>query len=334
MNENRTILKTRNLEIGYAGKRRRPVFSNINLVAGEAEIIALVGQNGIGKSTLLRSLTRLQKSLSGDIFIYNKNLEEYGRLELAKTIGFVSTEIVHISNLTIFDLVGLGRFPHTNWLGRMRENDIRSVRNAINLVGLKHLAYNNINEVSDGERQRAMIARTLAQDTSLMILDEPTAFLDLPSKYEIIHILTELSRTKERTIIFSTHDLNIAMQEADMIWLMLPDRIMSGSPEDLVLDNSFSNIFANSKLHFDSDTGDFRMKRRPAENIYLYGKGKSLYWTQRALERLGYNLTDNRNSETAIRLEEEAGKRTWILQKKEKILKLKSIYELSLHLKK
>lgn len=333
MNDNSGILRTVDLTVGFTGRQQVPVYSNIDIEAGKGEIIATLGQNGIGKSTLLRTIARLQKPVKGEIFLKGVDLNKYARLELAKIIGFVSTEIVQVHNMTIYDLVGLGRFPHTNWLGNITTNDKLLIQESIHLVGLDYLCHKNINEVSDGERQRAMIARTLAQDTEIIILDEPTAFLDLPNKYEIVHLLSELSRIKKKTVIFSTHDLTIAMQEADKIWLMSQDGIITGAPEDLVLNKSFSPIFENTKLQFDEQKGEIRIDRKTGRKIHLTGSGVTGLWTQRALERHGYELTSEDDCDTMVRIEIKDGIPIWIFEKKGEIIEFNSIYKLSLRLK-
>lgn len=333
MDSNNDIIRTVDLEIGYPGQKRKPVYSSINVSAGKGEIIAVLGQNGIGKSTLLRTLVQLQKPTRGKVLVKNRDLHHYSRKELALLIGFVSTEIIHVSNLTLFDLVGLGRFPHTNWLGRLTQEDRDLVREAIRQVGLEGMMGKNINEVSDGERQRTMIARTLAQDTEIIVLDEPTAFLDLPNRYEIVHLLTELSRLKGKTILFSTHDLGIALQEADKVWLMLPDGIVTGSPEDLVLNHSFYSVFEETRLHFDERKGEIRIRRETGKKIHLDAEGITGIWTQHALERLGYSLAEKNQCETQIRIELENEKPTWIVKKRDEIFKCNSIYNLSLRLK-
>lgn len=333
MDGHNDIIRTVDLEIGYSGKREKPVYSSINISAGKGEIIAVLGQNGIGKSTLLRTLVHLQKPTGGEILLKNTGLRHYSRKELARLIGFVSTEVVQVSNLTLFNLVGLGRFPHTNWLGRFTDDDLHHVREAIRLVGLEKIMEKNINEVSDGERQRTMIARTLAQDTEIIVLDEPTAFLDLPNRYEIVHLLTELSRIKGKTIIFSTHDLNIAIQEADKVWLMLSDGIVTGSPEDLVLNHSFHSIFEETRLQFDEQKGEIRMKKETGRKICLEGEGVTGIWTRRALERMGYSLAVESPCDTRIRIETVQGKPTWIVEKRKEIFECNSIYHLSLRLK-
>lgn len=333
MKELTKIISAEELDIGYDGKKCKTVYKDINVDAQKGELIAIVGQNGVGKSTLLRSLARLQKSIKGSVYIRDRKIDALKRLELAKVLSYVSTEILHVRNLRVIDLVGLGRFPHTNWLGRLRDPDLEIVHEAIRLVGLQELVYENMDEISDGERQRAMIARTLAQDTEIIILDEPTAFLDLPNKYEIIHILGELSGKKGKTVIFSTHDMNIAVQEADKIWLMLPERIICGSPEDLILANAFDNIFENSRLDFDSETGDFKMKRNVQGKVRLTGAGKEFFWTRRAIERLGLELTTDHLCNIKIDVSGKPGEYMWRYQKNHEKLEFRSIYDLTLRLK-
>ena len=234
-----------NLSIGY---RRRVVACNLNLSADESELIALIGRNGAGKTTLMRTIARLHPALSGEIMIAGKPLVQYSRTELAGMLGIVSTEPVSVSHLTVKQLVSLGRFPHTNWIGKLAGKDIGMIEEAMQLTNIKLLAQKTLHEISDGERQRAMIARTLAQDTDVILLDEPTAFLDIPNRYEIINLLRHLARTKQKTILFSTHDLNIAMQEADKIWLMDDGVVYEGVPEDLTFNRQVSQMFDRTKF--------------------------------------------------------------------------------------
>jgi iron complex transport system ATP-binding protein len=335
MNKNNNILKIDNLEIGYQLKRNRNniLFTNINLAGNAGELIALVGKNGIGKSTLLRNIAGLQKAFHGEIFYFDKPKDIYSRSEFARLISFVSTEILNVSNLSVFDLVSLGRFPHTNWLGKLKENDISRSLKALDMVGMQDFKNKNVNEISDGERQRVMIARTLAQNTKMIVLDEPTAFLDLPNKYEIVHLLNLLSKNENKTIIFSTHDLNIAIQEADKIWLMLDDQIVEGAPEDLILSDTFNHIFENSNLNFDKVKGDFRMKRKYNEKIGLIGDGSYYTWTKKALERLNYSVEKDDESIRHIKVNVNNEKVEWELVTKEKQHIFNNIYDLSLYLK-
>ena len=330
-----SILNIDNLEIGYPSKKdlNNILFKEINLTGNSGELIALIGKNGIGKSTLLRNIAGLQKPISGNISFYNKLLNNYKRTDFARMVSFVSTEIVHVSNLKVFDLVALGRFPHTNWMGKLQTVDIVKSNSALEMVGMSSFINKNIDEISDGERQRVMIARTLAQDTKIIVLDEPTAFLDLPNKYEIVHLLNKLSKEENKTVLFSTHDLNIAIQEADKIWLMLDDKIIEGAPEDLILNEIFNKLFENSNLNFDKIKGDFRMKRKHTEKIGLTGEGTYFTWTKKAMERLGFSVHKDKVDIHNVKIETGNKFCNWILTTDKKEFVFKSIYDLSLYLK-
>ena len=171
------------------GKMKMFFFLRLLPVLNRGELIAVIGRNGIGKSTLLRTLTGLQPPLGGEILYSGKNIREYSRMELAQKVGYISTEIVKVSNMRVYDLVALGRFPHTNWIGKIEAKDHEVIMDALEKTSMVSFRRKFVSELSDGERQKAMIARILAQDTGIMIMDEPTAFLDVASKYEILHLM-------------------------------------------------------------------------------------------------------------------------------------------------
>ncbi len=329
MDDRDQILRTEKISIGFRGKKESAgvIYDNISVSAGKSELVALFGPNGIGKSTLLRSLVKLLSPVSGDIFLFSKNIKTLSGNEIARKVGFVSTERVYVNNLKVYDLVSLGRYPYTNWMGRLLQPDKEKVEDAINMVGIPDLKNKYINQLSDGERQRTMIARTLAQDTDIIVLDEPTAFLDLPNKYEVIHLLHTLAAERGRTIVFSTHDLNIAIQEADKIWLMLPDGIYQGSPEDLILEGSFSKMFEKTNLLFSATKGDFRVKRKPRGCIGLRGPKTEVRWTRNALERIGYGV-DRKGKEIMITISDDSGKRVWEMAGRDETKLFYSVYEL------
>jgi len=320
-----------NLSVGY---RRHVVLANMNLSANEGELIALIGRNGLGKSTLLRTIACLQPALSGKIMVAGKPLGQYSRNELAGLLSIVSTEPVGVSHLTVRQLVAFGRFPHTNWIGKLTEKDATLVEEAMQLVGIVSLGNKNLHEISDGERQRAMIARTLAQDTGLILLDEPTAFLDMPNRYEVVHLLHQLTRTKRKTILFSTHDLNIAMHQADKLWLMVDDILYEGAPEDMVLNRQFARVFEGTKLHFDDCKGEFNIKQTEFQPIKLSGEKKTFFWTKKALERLGFSVQKEENKNYADIVANEGVPNSWTCNLHGKQLQFTSIYELSKHLTK
>jgi iron complex transport system ATP-binding protein len=283
------FLETADLSIGYPGRQKHILPGILNISVRTGELVALVGRNGIGKSTLLRTLSNLQEPVSGKVYLENRPLQDFSGKELATRIGFVSTEQISVNNLRVYDLVALGRYPYTNWFGTNRENDRQMIESAIRMVNLEELAYKNIRQISDGERQRAMIARTIAQDTQLIILDEPTAFLDLPNKYEIVNLLNRLSRERGKTVIFSTHELNIAIEEADKIWLMTPEGIHDGAPEDLLLEKKFASMFDKKGSSYISEKGELKIRKDLNRKIGLSGQGRELQLTRKALERIGFD---------------------------------------------
>ena len=322
----------RHLSVGY---RRRVVLANLNLSAAGCELVALIGRNGLGKSTLLRTIAGLQPASSGEITIAGKPLEQYSRSELAEVLSIVSTDPVGVSHLTVRQLVSFGRFPYTNWIGKLTEEDTGLVEEAMQLVGIRSLADKNLHEISDGERQRAMIARALAQDTHLILLDEPTAFLDLPNRYELVHLLQRLTRTKRKTILFSTHDLNIAMREADKLWLITDDALYEGAPEDLILNHQFAKMFEETKLRFDDTKGDFNIRTEDRQSLTLAGDDeRTFFWTEKALERLGFSVQKEEDFSCADIFISKDTNSLWILNDREKQIQFTSIYELSNYLSK
>ncbi len=322
----REILKMESLSVGFMnGREPCRLLPPFSARAAYGELVALIGINGIGKSTLLRTLARLQPALGGTVKIDGTLITTMSGNEFARNVGYVSTEVVSASNMTVTDLVALGRFPHTNWYGRTGPEDQKMIRDAIEKARLSGFRDRYVSSLSDGERQRAMIARVLAQDTRILVMDEPTAFLDVNSKYEIIHLLRELTRQRNKTIIFSTHDLQAALSQADRIWLMLKDGLREGAPEDLMLDDAFDMLFEKSIVKFDSRHGSFVMNTTGRGSISLEGKGKEKYWTSRALLRAGFTIDDGCR-ETVVRV---IPGRRWIVDSGGKHFECSSIHQLT-----
>ena len=290
-----TILQARDLTIGYQrGRHITPIAMHLNTSLNAGELVCLIGANGIGKSTLMRTLAGMQPALAGDIRLNGTPLNDFSALELAQQISLVLTERLDVGMLTGHELVALGRHPYTDWLGTLREEDKAAIQRAIHAVGGEVLAQRAFNELSDGERQKILIARALAQETVLMILDEPTAFLDVPRRAEIMHMLKQLAHNTGRAILLSTHDLELALRTADRVWLFSADRRLHiGAPEDLILSGHFARAFADQQVRFDAELGGFSMASSPIGSIRLIGTGVGAIWTRRALERAGYQLDDN-----------------------------------------
>ncbi|WP_372947982.1 ABC transporter ATP-binding protein [Mariniphaga sp.] len=285
-------IELKQLSVGYEQPGEAPleVLKNINFTAAPGEMVALIGSNGIGKSTLLRTLAAFQPWFSGDIQISGKGLKTLNPKEIARIMSFVSTETIRIPNLSVFDLVAYGRFPYTNWIGMLAEEDKSVVYEAIEKVGLNGMAHKPVMQISDGERQRAMIARALAQDTPVIILDEPTAYLDVSNKYEIFHLLQVLAVEKMKTIVLSTHDLNIALREVDKLWIVTENGNYQGAPEDAVLQGWLNQMFRNEHVGFDEKEGEFFFKKNFKAKVKVEGDGLPLIWTLRALNRKGYQI--------------------------------------------
>jgi iron complex transport system ATP-binding protein len=330
------IISVKNASIGYRRKAdiQKVVKEGISFHALKGELVALIGGNGIGKSTLLRTIAGFQPLIGGNIFVQDKAISAYREKDLALILSFVSTEIIKVSNLTVFDLISLGRYPHTNWSGRLTDEDRRIVEKAIEMVGLKGYENKMVNYISDGERQKTMIARTLAQDTDIIVLDEPTAFLDLSNKYEIVHILHRLANEQGKTILFSTHDLTTAIAESDRIWLMLENLVEEGSPEDLILNGSFSSLFHNDNLFFDKEKGDFRIKKKVKTRAVVSGEGIALNWTVKALERIGFEVIEkNDNNSDEFEIEINISYPLWNVRYYTSEKKFDSIFSLCKYLK-
>lgn len=255
---NNNILTTSKLSIGYTSKATNSIIAenlNLNLKAGK--LISLIGANGIGKSTLLRTITGIQKPLSGSVLLNGKNIHETHALTLAQNLSVVLTEKLPPSNLTVFELIALGRQPYTNWIGKLTETDNAKVNEAIELTQIGHLASKKHYEISDGQLQKVLVARALAQDTPLIILDEPTTHLDLLHKVALFKLLKKLTQETNKCILFSTHDIDMAIQLSDDMILMTTETVIQDEPCNLISKGSFNTIFTDEHIIFDSQKGKF-----------------------------------------------------------------------------
>jgi len=254
----KNILSTSNLSIGYKTKSlTNSIAQNLNLNLKEAKLIALIGANGIGKSTLLRTITGIQKPISGSVLLNEKNIHELDPLTLAQNLSVVLTEKLPPSNLTVWELIALGRQPYTNWIGKLTDNDIAKVNEAMELTQISHLASKKHYEISDGQLQIVLIARALAQDTPLIILDEPTTHLDLLHKVVLFKLLKKLTQETGKCILFSTHDIDMAIQLSDEMIIMTPETVVQDQPCNLIMKGSFNTLFKDEHIVFDSEKGKF-----------------------------------------------------------------------------
>lgn len=255
------IIKIQNLEIGYKTKNNLVSIANsINLTIEKGKFVCLIGRNGIGKSTLLRTLTKVQPIINGEIFIEGKSIVSINSLDFSKKMSVVLTEKLPESNLTVYELISLGRQPYTNWIGKLNETDIQQIKTTINLLNINDLVNFKYYELSDGQLQKVLIARALVQDTPIIILDEPTAHLDIQHTMEIFQLLKNLSIKLNKTIIISTHQINLALQTSDEIWLMNEKELISGTSNELIENSAINTLFNTDNIEFDKETHQFKLK--------------------------------------------------------------------------
>ena len=244
--------------LGYG---ERVLMADASVGFGWGELTALIGRNGTGKSTLLRTIAALAKPQRGVITIAGSDVASLTMKEVAGQIAFVSTDDVRVQNLYVWDVVSLGRAPYTNWVGRLTAEDRAKVEESLRLVGMEQFAEASMDSLSDGERQRVMIARALAQDTPIILLDEPTAFLDLPNKYEICLLLRRLAHKEGKCILFSTHDLSIAIELCDTIAMIEGGEFRYGTAEMLIEEGAMQRLFESTQIEFDRERGNVRLKK-------------------------------------------------------------------------
>ncbi|MBK6264993.1 ABC transporter ATP-binding protein [Marivirga sp. S37H4] len=239
------IFHTEKLAIGYKkGRATNILMDNINLSVKRGQMICLLGANGVGKSTLIRTLARLQPTLEGNVILLGKNILDYKHKELAQNISLVLTDPIQGGNLNVLELVQMGRYPHTSWSGQLSSIDDEKVNIAIQQCEIDYIRNSNIFEISDGQLQKALIARALAQDGDLMLLDEPTVHLDANNRFTIMELLKKLVEETGKSVIISTHQVEMALELADELWLAsCGDPIVSGKPKELIEKKLIAKMF-------------------------------------------------------------------------------------------
>ncbi|WP_114749386.1 ABC transporter ATP-binding protein [Pleomorphovibrio marinus] len=290
----RTILQANGLSIGYhQGKKKLTVAKDLNFNLEKGLLTCILGPNGVGKSTLLKTILGILPAISGDIKLFNQPLEKYSSQRLAKTIAIVLTERPPGGNLTVEQLVGLGRIPHTGWLGVLSQQDKKKIDTAIRLTKIEPLRKRRMGELSDGQIQIAMIARALAQDGDILILDEPTAHLDLANRWEIIHLLRRLAQISGKAILMVTHDLDQALENSDQLWLMPPQQEMiGGPPEDLLIQGKLDLLLPTGSLALDRETGKLfsaKSSRLPP----FTGSPKYQKWAKNFLRKIPHSAIES-----------------------------------------
>lgn len=251
------------LSIGYRLRGGdKVVAAGINASLHAGELTCLIGANGAGKSTLLKTLAAFLPKLGGSIYIKDKEVADYTNRELSQLVGVVLTSRPEAENMTAEEVVGLGRTPYTGFWGTLGTDDKRIVTESMEQVGVAHLAARTVTTLSDGERQKVMLAKALAQQTPIIILDEPTAFLDYPSKVDTLLLLTRLSHETGKTVFMSTHDLELALKTADRLWLMPGNgHVITGTPRELADSGDLSAFIERRGIEFDKETMNIKVKR-------------------------------------------------------------------------
>lgn len=326
--EKHHLLKTKDLLVGYkaGSERQKCVAGPIDAEIHAGELICLLGPNGAGKSTLLRTVAGLQRSLNGIVELDGENVFKLRPDQIAKKISLVLTDSVRSANLDVYSLVSLGRYPYSGWLGTLSTEDKKIIQWAIESTHVEKFLNRKVSQLSDGECQKVMLARALAQNTPLIILDEPTAHLDLPSRIELMRLLHQLARKTNKGILISTHELDLALQVADKIWLLKKDgSLEAGSPEELVLNGTFESAFDKAGVMFDKTTGTFNIHQNSGRAIKVVGEGASAFWTKRALLREGFDITNINCATISVEVQESESGSKWLFTQNKAVREFKSL---------
>lgn len=324
------LIHTQSLAIGYTeGRSNKVLQENINLSLSSGEIISLMGQNGVGKTTFIKTLSGLHKGISGSVYHQDRLIDEISKSSLARQISVVLTEKPFAAHLSVIELIALGRHPYSNWLGRLSTSDKQAIDLAMSQTSIDYLARKKLYQLSDGQFQKVMIARALAQETDLIILDEPTAHLDLSNKIEIMLLLKSIAGSGKGVLI-ATHDLQVSLQLSDRLWLFNFNRpVLDGCPEDLILQGAIDQTLFPINNNIDLTTGTVKHLDERKGNVLLQGDPTIVHWTAQALQRNGYAVNKDTPTSTSINCLDCL----WRLESKDTSTSFDSIENLLIHLK-
>ncbi|MCA1755861.1 MAG: ABC transporter ATP-binding protein [Bacteroidales bacterium] len=333
MNTSSDILTLHGIEAGFnESGRKTTLLYDVNLAAKKGEVVSVIGANGSGKSTLLRIIASIIKPLAGNVELASRRVSDYTGSELAGLVAFVAAGSSVPLSMRVDELVSLGRFPHTNWMGRLKNDDMIMIEESLNSVGMLKLRERPLYKLSDGEKQRAVIARALAQDPVLILLDEPTAFLDLPNRYDLIYLLRKLAEERGKCVVLTTHDMEIAARESDKLWLIHNNRVNEGAPEDMIINGILSSLFGERNISYSESDGVFKRGRVTGSLVKLEGERRLVKLTARALERLGIKSTAGNCPDSISALNSAEGPR-WTYTGKRGFYDFSTIYGLTTFLK-
>lgn len=289
------IIEGKKVSIGYIkSKQKQTLYKDLDFELIKGELVCLIGANGAGKSTLLRSVCKMQPYLDGHIFIQERELSAYSDKELSLLMGLVLTDKSASGGFTVREVVELGRYPYTGFFGQLNDEDKEIVNNSIESVGIAHKIDSYLADLSDGERQKVMIAKALSQECPIIILDEPTAFLDIESRIEIMNLLHKLAHEQDKTILLSTHDIDLAFLLSDKLWMLSKESgLITGVTEDIILSGRIDEFFRNKNIAFNKYSGTFYPIRSSKTKIFVEAENEYLFWTINLLLRLGLDYTTN-----------------------------------------
>lgn len=299
--DSRIIISAENISIGYQKTKHNDtacLYNNLSFELYKGELVCLLGANGAGKSTLLRTIAVSQPLLSGKILLQGTDITSYKEKDLSKIIGLVLTDRTSVGGLTVRELVELGRYPYTGFFGQLNRNDKKIVNQAIEDVGMTHKEGSYISELSDGERQKAMIAKSLAQECPIILLDEPTAFLDIKSGIEVISLLHQLAMSHHKTILLSTHSVDLALHLADRLWLLSrKNSLRCGVTEDIILSGMMDNFFETDNIVFNNESGVFFPKVKGKKTAFIETDNNLYkYWTKNLLARYDISVSETKEN--------------------------------------